>query len=79
MRASKGSAGDGVVERLGLRLRGWGSGQGSLGFSGSGGMGQKLDFLADGAAKVVEGFTDVRGVVVGLVGVLRSVASTLVY
>ena len=36
-------------------------------------MGKELDFLADGAAQVVEGFTDVRGVVVGFVGVLGSV------
>ena len=73
VRTGEGCAGDRVVEGLGLGFRCWGSGQGSLGFRGGGRVREELDFLADGAAQVVEGFADVRGVVVGFVGVLGSV------
>ena len=33
-------------------------------------MGKKIDFVRDGSAEVVEGFANVWGVVVGLVGIL---------
>lgn len=61
-----------MAEGLGLGFGGGGRGQGGLGFRGGGGRGEELDFLADGVAQVVEGLTDVGGVVVGLVGVLRA-------
>lgn len=65
-------AGDGMAEGLGLRLGSRGSDESGLGLGGGGGRGKKVNLFADGAAKVLEGLLDVRGVVVGLVGVLRA-------
>jgi len=63
---------DGMAEGLGLRLRGWRCGERGLSLGGGGGGGEKLDFLGDGAAQVVEGLAEVGWVVVGFVGILRS-------
>ena len=35
-------------------------------------MGEKIDFVGDGAAKVIEGLADVGGIVVSFVRILRS-------
>lgn len=43
-----------------------------MGFARGGGVGEKVDFVGDSAAEVVEGLADVRGVVVGFIGVLGS-------
>lgn len=67
------SAGDGVVEGLGLGLSGGGSSQSCLGLGGGAGLREKVDLLVDGAAQVVEGLADVGRVVIGLVGVLGAV------
>ena len=61
-----------MVEGLWLGFGGGRSGEGSLGFRGRCSAGEKVDFFADGAAEVVEGFTDVGRIVVGFVGVLRA-------
>lgn len=66
-------AGDSMAESLGLRFGSRRSDESGLGFGGRGGGGKKADLFADGAAKILEGFLDVRGVVVGLVGVLRAI------
>jgi hypothetical protein len=66
-------AGDSMAESLGLRLGSRRSDESGLGFGGRGGGGKKADLFADGAAKILEGLLDVRGVVVGLVGVLRAI------
>lgn len=59
-------------ESLGLRLCArWGR-KCCLGFCGRGGMGEKIDFVGDGAAKVIEGLADVGGIVVSFVRILRS-------
>ena len=70
--AGKTGAGDGVRERLGLRLRAGGCGKGSLGLGGGAGRGQQGDLLADSAAEILEGLLDVGGVVVRLVGIVRA-------
>ncbi len=70
--AGKTGAGDGVRERLGLRLRAGRCGKGSLGLGGGAGRGQQGDLLADGAAEILEGFLDVGGVVVRLGGIVRA-------
>lgn len=62
--------GNSVTEGLGLRLCGGRRGQGRLGICGGRRLREKLDFLVDGAAHVVEGLADVGRVVVGLIGVL---------
>lgn len=68
--AGERGARNGVGERLGLRLgRGRGR-QGGLSLGGRSGGREKLDFLADGAAEVAEGFIDVAGVIVGFGRVL---------
>lgn len=68
--ASQGSTGDSVGKGLWLGLCSGRSSQGGLGLSGSGGRGEKLNLLADGAAEVGEGLIDVSRVVVGFGGVL---------
>lgn len=68
--AREGGAGDGVGEGLGLGLGGGRGGQGGLGFCRGGGGGEEGDFLRDGAAEVLEGLLDVRGVVVSFGGVV---------
>ena len=35
-------------------------------------MGEEIDFVGDGAAEVIEGFSDVGGVVVGFICILGS-------
>lgn len=65
--AGKGGASDGMVEGLGLGFCGGGSREGGLGFGGGGGVREEVDFVANGAAEVVEGFADVWGIVVGFV------------
>lgn len=68
--AGERGARNGVGERLGLGLsRGRGR-QGGLSLGGRSGGREKLDFFADGAAEVGEGFVDVAGVVVGFGGIL---------
>lgn len=59
-------------EGLGLRLCAGRSGKCCLGFARRGGVGEEVDFVGDGAAKVVEGLADVGRVVIGFVGILRS-------
>lgn len=70
--ASQAGAGNGMAKGLGLGLCGRGRDEGGLGFGGGGGGRQEGDLFADGAAEVLEGLLDVRGVVVGLVGILRA-------
>lgn len=71
--AGQRSAGDCVIEGLGLRsgLR-WGS-QGSAGFCWRVGGGKKLHFLGNCTAEVIEGFAEIRRVVVCLIGVLGAI------
>lgn len=71
--AGQRSAGDSMMEGLGLRLSRRRGGQGSLGFGGRGSARQQSNLLGDGATKVLEGLLDIRGVVVGLVGVLGAI------
>lgn len=59
-------------EGLWLGLCAGGSGESCLGFAGRLRMGEEADFVRNGAPKVVEGFADVGGVVIGLVRVLRA-------
>lgn len=61
-----------MAERLGLGLCGGRGDKGSLGFGGRGGVGEEVDLLRDGAAKIGDGLADVGWVVVGFVGVLRA-------
>ena len=75
LRAGQTRARQGVVKRLGLRLSGWGCDQGSLGFGGGSGAGEKVHLLANGAAEILEGLLDIGRIVVGLVGVLRAIQS----
>ena len=75
LRAGQARARQGVVKRLGLRLSGWGRDQGSLGFGGGSGAGEKVHLLANGAAEILEGLLDIGRIVVGLVGVLRAIQS----
>lgn len=70
MRACKGGAGNGVIEGLGLRLGGWWSCESCAGFCWGRSGAEKIDLLGYGATKVIEGFSKVGRVVVGLVGVL---------
>jgi hypothetical protein len=72
VRGVDGGAGNGMAERLGLRLRRGGSSEGGLGFGGGGGRREKVDLLRNGAAEIVEGLADVGWIVVGFVGVLRT-------
>lgn len=68
--AGQTGAGDGMVEGLGLGLRGRGSNEGGLGFAGRSGGRKEGDLFAHGAAKVLEGLSNIGGVVVSLVGIL---------
>lgn len=54
VRTGQRSAGDGMVEGLRLRLGRRRGSQGCLCLCGRGSVGEKVDFLGDGAAKVVE-------------------------
>lgn len=72
MTASEGGASDSMGEGLWLRLGARGSGESCLGFAGGFGMGEEADFVRNSASKVVEGLTDVGGVVIGFVRVLRA-------
>lgn len=54
LRTGEGSTSDGMAEGFWLGLGGWRSRESRLGFSGGRSVGEKLDFLADGAAKVVK-------------------------
>lgn len=71
--AGQTGAGNSMAESLGLRLGGGRSDEGGLGFGRRSGRREKADLFADGATKVLESLLDVRGVVVGLVGVLRAI------
>ena len=51
--------------RLGLRARR--CGECSLGFPGGGSVGEEVDFLGNGPAKVIKGLADVGRVIVGFV------------
>lgn len=62
-----------MIEGLRLRFGRWGSSEGGLGFGRGGGMRKEIDFLADGTTKIVEGFANVGRVIIGFVGVLRTV------
>ena len=73
LRTGKRSAGDGMVESLGLGLGGRRSSQGGLRLGRGASLRQELNLLVDGAAEIIEGLADVGRVVVGLVGVLRAV------
>lgn len=75
--AGEGGAGDSMAEGFGLGFCGGSGGEGGLGLSGGGGGGEKMDFVGDGAAEVVERFADVVGVVVGFVVVGRAMTSVL--
>jgi len=75
--ASQRSSGDGVRERLGLRLGARRGRQGSLGLGRGCSRGEKRNLLADGPAEILEGLLDVRGIVVGFVRVLRPVQRAL--
>ena len=68
--AGKGSAGDGVIEGFRLGLCGRGSDEGVGDFTGMTDVGEDVDFFSNSATEVVEGFADVRGIIVGFVGVL---------
>ncbi len=54
--------------RLGLCARG--RSECSLSFSRRGSMGEEVDFVGDGAAKVIERFANIGRVIVGFIGVL---------
>lgn len=62
-----------MAESLWLRLGSGRSNEGGLSLSRRGGRRKEGDLFADGAAKILEGLLDIRGVVVGLVGVLRAI------
>lgn len=68
--AGEGSAGDGVVEGFRLGLCGGGSDEGVRDFTRMTDVREDVDFFSNSAAEVVEGFTDVRGIIVGFVGIL---------
>lgn len=70
MRGVECGAGNGMAERLGLRLCGGRRGESGLGLGGGGRGREQVDLLGDGAAQVGDGLADVGGVVVGLVGIL---------
>lgn len=61
-----------MVESLWLRFGGGWGGDGCLGFRWRCSVGEKVDFLANSASEIIEGFTDVGRIVVGFVGVLRA-------
>jgi hypothetical protein len=69
--AGQTGAGNSMAKSLWLRLGSGRSNKGGLSLSRRGGGRQKADLFADGAAKVLECLLDVRGIIVGLVGVLR--------
>lgn len=75
--ASQTGASDSMAECLRLRLGGRRSDEGSLSFGGRGSRREEADLFADGATKILESLLDVRGVVVGLVRVLRAIKSML--
>ena len=56
-----------MIEGLGLRLGRWRSSESRLGITWGGDVGEKVHFLADGAAEVIERFTDVGRIVVGFI------------
>jgi hypothetical protein len=66
-----------MAECLGLGLCGGRCDKGSLGFGGWRGVGEEVDLLWDGAAKVGDRLADVGWVVVGFVGVLRAAPGIL--
>jgi hypothetical protein len=72
VRCIEGGAGDGMAEGLGLWLCGGRGDEGGLGFGGGCGVGEKVDFLGDGAAEVGDRLANVGWVVVGFVGILRA-------
>lgn len=72
MGTGKGGASDGVGESFRLRFVCRRGGKRSTRFSGGAGGGEKVDFIADGAAEVDEGFANIGRVVVGFIGVLRA-------
>jgi hypothetical protein len=71
--AGQTGAGNSMAESLGLRLGSGRSDKGGLSFGRRGGRRKKADLFAYGAAKILERLLDVRGVIVGLVGVLRAI------
>lgn len=70
--AGEGSARNCVVECLGLGFCGWRCGEGSLNFRRRSSVREKLDFVGDGTAEVVERFTDMGRVVISFIRVLRA-------
>lgn len=64
VRASQSGAGNGMAKGFRLGLRGRRGAQRSLAFTGRGRLRKELDFLADGATEVVEGFAQMWWVVV---------------
>lgn len=73
MGTSKGGASDGVGEGFRLGFVCGRGGKRSTGFSRGTSGGEKMDFVTDSAAKIDEGFADVRRVVVGFVCILGAV------
>ena len=35
-------------------------------------MGEQIDFVGDGTSKIIERFTDIRGIIVGFIRILRA-------
>ena len=61
-----------MIEGFGLRFGGrWGR-EGRLDVGGRGGVRQEMDFLAYGAAEVVEGLANIGWVIISFVGILRA-------
>ena len=54
-------------ESLGLGFCAWRGSERSLCFSRRGGMGKKIDFIGNGASKIVKRFSNIRWIVVGFV------------
>lgn len=73
VRASERSSGDGMIEGFGLGFGAGRSGESSLRFGGSGCMREERDFVSNSAREVGKGFSDVGGIIVSFVRVLRAV------
>lgn len=72
MGTGKGGASDGVGKGFRLGFVSRRGGKRSTGFSRGASSGEKVNFVADGAAEVDKGFPNVRRVVVGFVCILRA-------
>jgi len=71
--AGQTGASNGMVEGLWLWFSRWRSSKGSLSFSRRGCSRQEVDLFTNGAAEVAEAFLEVRGIIIGFVGILGAV------